>query len=510
MTDGLRTPAPLVSLAGVYVLRAGRPALSGIDWELLPGQYWGIFGGNGAGKSTFLSLVRGDSWPSKGARLYRDAWDGPHASGEPRVSPIGFRERTAMVSAEQQLWYARAEADPDVVQVVVSGFYNAPLAYGPITAGQDKAARAALDLVGLGDKAEARLSRLSQGQQRRVLLARALAMEPRLLLLDECLEGLDKRARQAMLDILARLPGAGTALLAATHRAEEAHALPLDGGLVLEAGRIVFSGGPDEAIALAFPAPRKGRSRQPQPERQAGEKPEKATAATEHEPAPRGGEDFLLAFERVTVLRGGAAALADFSWRVRTGEHWAVVGENGAGKSTLLALAAGDLHPAAGRVGRFGSFAPLSLWAIRRRAALVSFDLHVAHDRPVTALEAVISGLRGHIGLHAPQTPEETARAVAVLGDLGLAELAERPITELSSGQARRVLLARALTGRPRLMLLDEPFAGLDAASRAAMLATLDRLSAHTTLVLATHHDDDLPKAVGNVLRLTPGGQRSA
>ena len=102
----------------------------------------------------------------------------------------------------------------------------------------------------------------------------------------------------------------------------------------------------------------------------------------------------LLDFSHVTVTRGGRAVLADFSWTVRPCEHWAVTGPNGAGKSTLLALAAGDLHPAAGRIARFGSVKPLSLWAIRQRAALVSFSLDIAHESETTGLGIVVSGLR--------------------------------------------------------------------------------------------------------------------
>ena len=213
---------------------------------------------------------------------------------------------------------------------------------------------------------------------------------------------------------------------------------------------------------------------------------------------------FLLALDRVTVLRGGREIVSGLTWTVRPGEHWVVTGENGAGKSTLLSLAAGDLFPASGRIGRFGSFKPLSLWTIRQRAALVSFDLDVLHDRAITGREIVISGMRGHIGLHESVTAqEEEKRAAAMLLDMGLSGLAERTADTLSTGELRRLLLARALAGDPELLLLDEPFAGLDAASRADMRHSLVLAAERgQTIIMASHHADDLPDVPMRELRL--------
>ncbi len=469
-----------VRLSGAGVRRGGADILCGIDWTLRPGESWAVFGANGAGKSTFLALARGDIWPSTGARSFI-------VEGREQLSPLGFRERTAFVSAAQQMWYARSEADPAAWEVVLSGLDDGPLPYGEVDEEGRAAALRALAQAGLAKYAERPFAGLSQGQQRRILLARALVGRPCLLFLDECLEGLDAPARADMLDMLRARAGRGTQLVCATHRPEEAGVLPLDWGLVLEKGCIVFQGPLPVALAAAFPpGPRASRRSRP-----AVPCPVRKTAA------------FLLALEGVSVARGGAPILSGLTWTVRPGEHWVVTGENGAGKSTLLALAAGDLHPASGRAGRFGSFRPLSLWAIRKRAALVSFDLDVAHDRETTGLEIVVSGLRGHIGLHEAADDAETARAAALLDDLGLSGLAERTADTLSTGELRRLLLARALVGEPELLLLDEPFAGLDAASRREMrriLAVVAGLGA--TLIMASHHADDLPDVPMRELRL--------
>ncbi|EPR43587.1 ABC transporter related protein [Desulfovibrio sp. X2] len=482
----------LVRFRQAGVRRGRNLVLGGLDWELAAGESWAVFGANGAGKSTFLSLVRGDIWPSEGERTY-------FVDGRPQVSPLGFREKSALVSAEQQLWYVRAGVNPTALDVAVAGLRDTPLAYGRVRDDELAAARAALAAVGLAEL-EARLfSSLSQGQQRRVLLARALAGKPRLLVLDECLEGLDAAAREEMLASLRaqaerRGEEPGVQLLYATHRPEEARALGLSRGLVVEAGKVVFAGSLDEAAARAFPDIGDG----------AGEAAPVVPASSVSEPGGKGAPAFLLAFEKVTAVRGGRAVLVGLDWTVRPGEHWAVLGPNGAGKSTLLALAAGDLHPVAGRVGRFGRFKPMSLWEIRRRTALVSFDLHVIHEEDMTGLAVVVSGLRGHIGLHEAATPEEEARARALLFELGLAELAQRSVESFSSGQLRRLLLARALVAGPRLLLLDEPFAGLDAPSRAAMRRTLAAMAGRgASLVMTSHHADDLPDVPMRTLRLS-------
>ena len=163
-------------------------------------------------------------------------------------------EHTALVSAAQQLWYARFEAGPEALEVVLSGLRDTPLVYGGIAEAEREAALAALGEVGLERLAERVFSDLSQGQQRRVLLARALIGRPRILFLDECLEGLDVRSREAMLRALRQQTERGARLVCATHRAEEALALGLAKGLVLAGGEAVFQGELEQALALAFPA----------------------------------------------------------------------------------------------------------------------------------------------------------------------------------------------------------------------------------------------------------------
>lgn len=473
-----------MTLRGAGVRRGGGEILRGIDWELRPGESWAVFGGNGAGKSTLLSLARGDLWPSSGSRTY-------FVEGEEQVSPIGFRERTALVSAAQQLWYARFEAGPEAWEVALSGLRDTPLVYGEPGVGERSAAHAALGEVGLADCARRVFADLSQGQQRRVLLARALIGRPAILFLDEWLEGLDARTRDEMIEALRVQSERGVRLVCATHRPAEAKALGLARGLVLEGGRVACQGDLESALARAFDH-------------------EAIPSATKHSSASARGvrrtravPGILLEFTNVTAARGGRAVLAGFSWTVRSGEHWAVTGRNGSGKSTLLALAAGDLHPAAGRIARFGGRRPLSLWAIRQRAALVSFSLDVAHEGGMTGSEIVISGLRGHIGLHEPPTSRETELARAILAELNLGDLRDRPAETLSTGQLRRLLLARALVGGPDLLLLDEPFAGLDAPSREEMRRLLVQASGHgATLVMTSHHIEDLPELPFRELKL--------
>lgn len=200
-------------------------------------------------------------------------------------------------------------------------------------------------------------------------------------------------------------------------------------------------------------------------------------------------------------------ALDDVSLSIPVGEIHGLLGPNGAGKTTLLRLLIGDLLPAlGGEVRWFGQDQRPSVWELRQRISLVSADLHSWHHHPQTGLETVISGFTGSVGLNAPATPGQTAAARSWLERLELAHLVERDVTELSYGELRRLLIARAMVTRPALLLLDEPFAGLDPGSRQRVGALLDRLAdSGVSLVVVTHHDEDLPEAVTNLLALDQG-----
>jgi manganese/zinc/iron transport system ATP- binding protein len=192
-----------------------------------------------------------------------------------------------------------------------------------------------------------------------------------------------------------------------------------------------------------------------------------------------------LAVRGLTVAYLDLPVVANVSIDIEPGSMTAIIGPNGAGKSTLL-KAALDLVPRrSGRVAFFGK----SFAQVRRRVAYVPQRAAVDWDFPATALDVVLMGLYAEIGPFRFASRQHRARAHAALERMGLADLANRQIGRLSGGQQQRVFLARALAQDAELTLLDEPFAGVDAATEHAIVAILKELNATGRTIVAVHHD---------------------
>jgi molybdate transport system ATP-binding protein len=198
------------------------------------------------------------------------------------------------------------------------------------------------------------------------------------------------------------------------------------------------------------------------------------------------------------------AVLRDLNWQLRRGEHWSVFGENGAGKSSFLKLLYGDLSPAlGGRIERLGfpRGTPIMEW--RRRVGYVSPELHSAFSMELDILELVASGRHASIGLNDAPTAADLRIARRWLKFFKLSSLAKRRPHELSYGQLRRALIARAMAADAQILLLDEPLTGLDPKQRALMKRLLEHLMRRrVTLVAAVHHAEDLPRGMTHGLHL--------
>ena len=177
------------------------------------------------------------------------------------------------------------------------------------------------------------------------------------------------------------------------------------------------------------------------------------------------------------------------SWRLEADQQWLVTGANGSGKSTFLRLLHGQLRPALGSEIRWPALGnPRNVWTLRRQVAWVSPELQAAYRYPTTVRACIASGFESSVGLTRETSGAEARRVDELLDEFALGALAERPLSSLSYGQARRALIARALANRPRLSLLDEPWEGLDAPVSAALNDALRTVvAAGTQLVCASH-----------------------
>ncbi|HET9554826.1 MAG TPA: ATP-binding cassette domain-containing protein [Anaeromyxobacteraceae bacterium] len=502
--------APIVTLERAAVTLGGVAVLRDVSLALRAGDRVALLGANGSGKSTLLRLLRGDQWLDHrlpGRRTF-------HLPEDPQESPIGARERMAACGPEDQDAYARRELDLPVEAVIRSGLDAALYPAEEPTPARAARVGAAAAALGVEPLLRRAFLSLSRGEARKVLVARALAPAPDVLLLDEVCDGLDAPARAALLERLAAVAATGTAVVTAVHRAEELFD-GIERVLWLEGGRVVADGAREEVVARWRDA-----FSEPEPEPEPVAVPVAVTPAVpvpvperaEHAPSPRPSppreerEQSLFHLSDVTVLVAGRPVLDRLTWRVGAGEAWAVTGPNGAGKSTLLRLLAGEEQPARGRIERLDLGHRADAWALSRRLGLVSPELQARHRFDATGEEVVLSGFAGTVGLSAPPTAAQRQRAAATLASLGLERLARRRVLSCSYGELRLLLLARALAPAPEALLLDEPFAGLDPGARATLRALVDRLArAGTGIVLVTHHEDEVPPAVTRRARLQAG-----
>jgi molybdate transport system ATP-binding protein len=205
----------------------------------------------------------------------------------------------------------------------------------------------------------------------------------------------------------------------------------------------------------------------------------------------------------------GRPVLQRLTWRIRAGEAWGITGPNGAGKSTLLRLLAGEEQPADGVIRRLDLGARADADQVRRRVGQVSPELQARHRLEASGEAVVLSGFLGSVGLAERPTPAQRRAAARALARLGLAHLRERSFLSCSYGEQRLLLVARALVARPEALLLDEPFAGLSPQARRALAGVLASLRRRgTTLVLVSHHEDELAGLCARRGRLDEGRLR--
>jgi molybdate transport system ATP-binding protein len=475
-------------------VRLGRHwALRDVSLEIRAGEHWLLLGPNGAGKTILLKLLRGDVWPTP---MGRESRRYHLRDGEVLEQSLFTADRIAYLGPERQDRYVRYESQLDVAQVVLTGYDHSDLPLQPATRTQQRRIRQVLQQVGLAGYASRQFLSLSYGQRRRVLLARAFVREPDVLLLDEALNGLDVKGRAAFLRALRQASSPRTAWILTSHRTGDAPA-SLTHVARIALGRIqsvtdLRTGAVDPSAlrveARVEIAPSSKRNTQ---------------GASVGESRIRAAKP-LLRLHRAAVYRAERPVIGTFDWTLERNQHWYVRGANGSGKSTFVAMLYGDLWPAhGGRLERYWS--AVDDW--KARVALVSPELQARYAATGCTVEQIVaSGFHASIGLNEWPTAAELRRVRRELRAWGLTGLAARQARELSYGQLRLALVARAFVRPRRLWLLDEPFDGLDAEARQRLRARLDgAVSRGATVVMATHHEEDVPAYVTRVLTLRRG-----
>jgi molybdate transport system ATP-binding protein len=476
------------------------------NWIWRRGEQWALLGPNGSGKSLIVQALQGLVPLAAGEIRAPEDSTGraelPFSDTIAVVSPQAQRELVLVDgSFYQSRWHgAFDEGERTVAQLVSQESVEQinPFEVNPRRSNRREFAwrrRHFVSWLGMENLLKRKVVHLSNGEMRKVLLLYSLLRAPRLLILDDPYAGLDVATRKKLRGVVRRVMRAGWPVLLITHRLDEIPALTTH-VLLIEDRRVIAQGSRAKMLTLA--ARRfhtKGCSRlrtisQPQLRTSLAGKP-------------------LVELRNVTVVAGRKRILRDITWILKQGEQWALMGPNGAGKTTLLNLIQGD-HPQiyAQNVVLFGcpSHSTQAVWQARRQIGWLSPELHLHYPPQWPVLDVVCSGFCNTLGLHEPCSRGRVA-ALQWLEMLGLAAEARRSFAELSMGQQRIVLLARAVVKRPKLLILDEPCQGLDAVHRHAILAAVDRVVAQTGagLIFVTHRAGEMPRCITHILRLRAG-----
>lgn len=464
--------AKLNNVSFAYPLK--EPVLLNANLSIRRGRHILLLGANGSGKTSLLRLIRGDLLPISGQILWRD---GENYSN----SRIAARKIAAIVAPFQSQKCARSPLT--ATDILARGL---PDEYSDYENSREDAAKI-LDSFSAADLWDKKLSDLSQGQLRLILLARALSRAAPLLLLDELADGLDATVRARVLSALEEYAARGTIMMT-SHRLD---AVP---SFIREIYEIDS-----------------GRLRV----RELTSKKARTTASVEPT-APASGRP-LAKIEKANVYINGEKILRDIDWTINAGEHWRISGVNGSGKSTLCRLLAGGETVAyGGNIWRFDRAGKSlnDLSSIRKSVRLVSNKARTDYSYPLSGLDFILSGFDNVVGTYREFALEEIEEAREMARLFSLEKYVDSSIRELSAGQLARFFLARALVGSPDLLLLDEACSGLDAESRDLYLDALDKIVAGKfgkpapSLVVISHYDSDIPAPVNRFAEMENGKLR--
>ena len=477
------SPLPLTLTDAAFTYPgADHPALRGVTLRFEHPEYTVIVGHNGSGKSTLALLLAGAT-PGEGTRC-----------GGGMLGAVGG---TALVGQRSELLVLGQNVAED------------------ITWGMSAADAQALDMdallerVGLAGLADADPRSLSGGQLQRLALAGALARSPRLLISDESTAMIDRAGRAAMLELLAALPASGIAVIHITH--DPAEAARADRVITIDGGRIVSDERPGQRTAPIDEAeapspgslPPRGAPSAARPEDGVTREPAQASSIGAHGERVWGAPTLIntehLWADRVAHTYDLGTpwekpVLRDVSLILDPGQAMLITGDNGSGKTTLSRILTGLLEPTWGNVTLGG--APM-----QRRVGDVALSMQFARlqlQRPSVRSDILAAaghgpgvGSGGGRAAKKGLSREDGDRIVAQAMDLvGLdPALASRSIDDLSGGQMRRVALAGLLAGEPRVLILDEPMAGLDMASRDLLISVLEERRRAGLSILVISHD---------------------
>ncbi len=501
----MRKSKPFISLENVSIRLHEKVLFEGLNWEIRGDQQWAVIGPNGSGKSALMKVLSGALPIVKGTIAYNFLKNGEAAHEQ--ITYVSFDEQRVVLGEEvylQDRWNTGlSEGAPTVsdflsergIQHVNPFVVEIPILHSRMKyrdLGFLAKRREIIRMFGLKPLLNRTIIELSNGERRKLGIARALLQNPRLLILDNPFEGLDEsfRARLAR-NLKSMMRGKMRVIIAGTNRdliptgitnvlrISDNHEISISG----KEGLTFFTRKEGQTFSLRAKNRKVGK-----------------------------GSRILVQMKNVNVSYNKIPVLRGINWTVRENEKWALLGPNGAGKTTLLSLIIGDNPQAyANNITIFGKRRGTgeSIWEIKKKIGWVAPELQIYYPTGASCLNVVCSGFFDSIGLYKKCNLRQRKIALSWLRRFNLHNRAEAPFEEISEGEQRLALLARALVKSPALLVLDEPCQGLDVKNRDRVLKAVDSIEKHhnASLIFVTHRRDELPKSITDVFRL--GGSKS-
>ncbi|USD41300.1 ATP-binding cassette domain-containing protein [Vibrio sp. SCSIO 43135] len=463
--------------------KQGIAELSISDWHIERGQHWGIFSSHSQCSALIVRMLSGELQPTSG-------------------DISGLPERIACVSLELQQSLLEEQLAKDETDFQDSIDYGSTVEQLILEMGcTESELNDVIEKTDLNTLRQRHFKQLSTGETRRVMLARALVTKPQLLILDEPYAGLDVAHRAALSELL-NLCAQQMQLLVITSREDELpscinHVALFDHRSLTQ--QLTLEEWYNHPIKQHI---------QKLSQQKGGSVFELLESYHQQQDVPNP----LIDMRNVKVEYLDGLIFKDLTWQVLQGQHWQVRGPNGCGKSTLLGLIMGD-HPQCycnditvlGMKRGSGE----SIWDVKRQIGIVSSALHLQYRVGCSALDVLLSGFFDSIGLYEQPSKKQIQQAQHWLDALEMRSLERESFRALDYGQQRLLLIGRALIKQPALLILDEPYQGLDFINRKLVHCALNRIAQAnlSQLLYVTHYQEDALGAIDNFIDFVPDSE---
>lgn len=470
--------------------------LSGIKGLTInEGEQIAIVGGNGSGKSILVGILTGAHPLQDGDGVLYDF--GEEALSQKifdNIKYIAFRDTTSSVTGSDGVYFYQQRWNSMAVEESLRVCDEMPKVSGERL---ERLRNSLFELFAIDRIYDKQLVLLSSGEMRKFQITKALLSAPQLLIMDNPFIGLDAKTRDQLHTLLADLAHfGGVQIIVVLSKTDD---IPKFITHVIELEK---SHCKPKCTHSEYDA-----AQQPLPEKILPETLRQEIEQMPIDPQKYPDSDMVAQLRGVSIKYGDRTILKSLDWQVKRGESWALSGENGSGKSTLLSLICADNPQGyACDIALFGRDRGTgeSIWDIKRHIGYVSPEMHRAYMSPKASIEIVASGLHDTIGLNRKMQPEQGDVCRFWMRVFGVEHLQQRLFTQLSSGEQRLILLARAFVKDPALLILDEPLHGLDMRNRRRVTEIIEAYCArpNKTLIMVTHYPEELPATITNSLFL--------